>query len=159
MRRSATFESAYLSTDFELLKKELTSPPVLHIYNPVVETKLHTDTSSHGFGAILLQKQKTDNLAPIAYYSKATSEIENKYHSYELETLAIVKAIERFHVYLRGIHFRIVTDCNSLVMAMKKININPKIARWSLALQNYKFELVHRTSDKMVHVDCLRGYV
>lgn len=51
--------------------------------------------------------------------------------------------------------FRIVTDCNSLVLAIKKININPRIARWSLILQNYKFELVYCVSNKMSHVDCL----
>lgn len=38
---------------------------------------------------------------------------------------------------------------------MKKININPRIARWSLALQNYQLELEHRSSEKMAHVDCL----
>lgn len=67
----------------------------------------------------------------------------------------IVKAIERFHVYLHGIKFKIVTDCNSLVMAMKKININPRIARWSLVMQNYQFELSHRSASKIIHVDCL----
>lgn len=94
-------------------------------------------------------------MAPIAYFSKATSSAERNYHSFELETLAIVKAVERFHVYLQGIVFRVVTDCNSLVLAMRKININPKIARWTLFLQNYRFELIHRSSEKMTHVDCL----
>jgi len=140
---------------FNLLKKELTSSPILCIYNSAAETELHTDASNQGFGAILLQRQKFGCVAPIAYYSKATSDVEKKYHSFELETLAIVKAIERFHVYLQGISFKVVTDCNSLALAMKKVNINPRIARWTLALQNYRFELVHRSSDKMKHVDCL----
>lgn len=140
---------------FIQLKKELTSPPVLCIYNPTADTELHTDASSRGFGAILFQKQANGYLAPIGYFSKATTDVERNYHSYELETLAIVRAIERFHVYLQGIKFRIVTDCNSLVLAMKKININPRIARWSLILQHYQFELIHRASNRMSHVDCL----
>jgi len=140
---------------FNLLKKELTSSPILCIYNSAAETELHTDASNQGFGAILLQRQKSGCMAPIAYFSKATSDVEKTYHSFELETLAIVKAIERFHVYLQGISFKVVTDCNSLALAMKKVNINPRIARWTLALQNYRFELVHRSSDKMKHVDCL----
>jgi len=69
--------------------------------------------------------------------------------------LAIVKALEHFHVYLQGISFRIVTDCNSLVLAMKKININPRIARWTLTMQNYRFEIVHRPANKVIHVDTL----
>lgn len=140
---------------FENLRKELASPPVLCVYNPTAITELHTDASSHGFGAILLQRQLEGHFSPVAYFSKSTNEAEKNYYSFELETLAIVKAIERFHVYLHGIKFKIVTDCNSLVMAMKKININPRIARWSLVMQNYKFELTHHSSSKMVHVDCL----
>lgn len=66
-----------------------------------------------------------------------------------------MKSIERFHVFLQGITFQVVTDCNALVWAFKKININPRIARWSLSLQNYSFELVHRAAPKMAHVDAL----
>lgn len=76
-----------------------------------------------------------------------------------VETLTIVKAVERFHIYLQDVKFRVVTDCNSLVLGMKKININPRIARWSLFLQNYKCELIHRASNKMAHVDCLRSSI
>lgn len=40
---------------FKSLKRELASPPVLCIYNPIAETELHTDASGNGFGAILMQ--------------------------------------------------------------------------------------------------------
>jgi len=102
---------------FERLKRELASPPVLRIYNPSAVTELHTDASSHGFGAILIQKQSDGYFGPIAYFSKATTDCERNYHSFELEPLAVVKAIERFRVYLQGVKFKIVTDCNSLVLA------------------------------------------
>lgn len=92
-------------------------------------------------------------MAPVAYYSKATNEAEKKYHSFELETLAIARTLERFHVYLHGIQFRVITNCNSLALAVKKININPRIARWTLSFQNYQFELIHRSGKKMEHVD------
>lgn len=144
---------------FNNLKRELVTYPVLRLYKPGAETQLHTDASSLGFGAVLLQKQADGAFAPIAYYSKATNDAEKHYHSYELETLAIVKAIERFHVFLQGITFKVITDCNALVWAFKKININPRIARWSLALQNYSCELAHRAAAKMVHVDALSRQV
>lgn len=144
---------------FDSLKKELITYPVLRLYKPGAETQLHTDSSSMGFGAVLLQKQEDGNFAPIAYFSKVTSDAGKKYHSYELETLAVVKAIERFHVFVQGIPFQVITDCNALVWAFKKININPRIARWSLSLQNYSFELVHRASPKMARVDALSRQV
>lgn len=128
-KKNAGFDFTKECVDaFEQLKKELTSSPVLHIYNPLAETELHTDASSLGFGAILLQRQQNGKIAPIAYFSRATTDAEKKYHSYELKTLAIVKAIERFHIYLQGIMFRMITDCNSLALAMKKVNIIPRIA-------------------------------
>lgn len=73
--------------------------------------------------------------------------------------LAIVRAIERFHIYLYGLDFIVKTDCNALVHAMNKANINPRIARWTLALQNYKFRVEHRPGKNMAHVDALSRHV
>jgi len=69
--------------------------------------------------------------------------------------LAVVKAVERFHLYLYGLSFTIVTDYHALVFAINKANLNPRIARWTLRLQNYNFKIQHRAGTKMSHVDAL----
>jgi len=69
---------------FERLKQELTVAPVLSNYNPAAETELHTDASIQGLGAMLLQRQKDNKWAPIAYYSQSTNQAERNYHSFEL---------------------------------------------------------------------------
>lgn len=140
---------------FEQIKEKLIERPILCLYNPVAETQLHCDASSLGFGSILLQKQSDGKLHPIFYYSQRTTDIESKYHSYELEMLAIINSIKRFHVYLLGIKFKIITDCNSITLTLKKKDINPRIARWALFLQNYNYEIEHRSSSQMHHVDAL----
>jgi len=140
---------------FDLCKKELVSSPVLALYNPSAETELHTDACSQGLGGVLFQKQATGKWVVVAYFSQTTNSAETKYHSYELEMLAIVKSVERFHLYLYGLFFTIVTDCNALVYAINKASLNPCIARWILALQNYNFKVVHRPGSKMRHVDAL----
>jgi len=140
---------------FNLLKDELTSSPVLRLYDPTAETQLHTDACSTGYGAILLQKQRDNSWRPIAFFSSGTNAAETKYHSYELEMLAVVRAIERFHIYLYGLRFTIVTDCNAIVYAVKKANLNPRIARWTLTLQSYTFDIVHRPANRMAHADAL----
>lgn len=89
---------------FESLRDKLIDKPVLAFYNPSAITELHTDASSYGYGAILLQKQSDNKMHPIMYFSKRTTEVESRYHSYELETIAIIYAIERFKVYLQGIN-------------------------------------------------------
>jgi len=147
---------------YDTLREELTSEPVLGLYNPAAETELHTDACASGIGAMLLQKQKNGTWTVIAYFSQSTNQAESHYHSFELEMLAIVRAVERFHLYLYGLFFTVVTDCNALVYAVTKANLNPRIARWTLALQNYSFKMAHRPAERMRHVDALSrsiGYV
>ncbi|XP_076660892.1 uncharacterized protein LOC143364412 [Halictus rubicundus] len=54
-----------------------------------------------------------------------------------------------------GIKFKILTDCNSLRLTLNKKEINPRIARWALELQNYDFEIEHRPGIRMMHADAL----
>lgn len=99
---------------FETLQEKLTSRLVLALYNSRAPTELHTDASSYGYGAVLLQRQQDGRMHPIVYYSQRTTVTESRYHSYKLETLAIVYALERFRVYLQGISFVVVTDCSAV---------------------------------------------
>lgn len=97
---------------FDRLKIILCERPVLSLYRAGAETELHTDASIYGYGAILLQKSEEDcRLHPMYYASGKTMPAEEKYTSYELEVLAIIKALKRFRVYSLCIEFKIVTDC------------------------------------------------
>lgn len=85
----------------ERLKYALSDKPVLKLYKQGAETELHTDASKLGYGAILLQRDQADNnFHPIYYASGKTTPAEEKYTSYELEVLAIIKALKKFRVYL-----------------------------------------------------------
>lgn len=140
---------------FYTLLDALAAAPLLSIYNPKRVTELHTDASSHGFGAVLLLKQEDGKLHPVSYYLRRTTATEEKYHSFELETLAIIYALRRFRVYLEGIPFQIITDCNSLTQTLAKKSLNPRIARWALELENYQCTIAHRMGISMGHVDAL----
>lgn len=140
---------------FELLKNNLLEAPILALYNPNDPTELHCDASALGFGAILMQRKSDDKLHPVFYFSKRTTDVETRYHSFELETLAIIYSLQRFRIYLQGIQFKIVTDCSALTMALSKRDLSPRIARWALELQNYDYTLEHRSGKRMQHVDAL----
>jgi len=114
-----TFGKEQMSS-FNNLKAILAERPVLAIYSPHAETQLFCDASSHGYGSLLTQKQTDGHFHPIFYFSKRTTSTEAKYHSFELEMLAIVYSLNRFDIYLKGIPFKIITDCNSLKQALKK---------------------------------------
>lgn len=134
---------------------QLTNEPILAIFDPELRTELHTDASSIGYGGILIQIDKNGSKRVIAYFSKLTAGAESKYHSYELETLAVVKSLQHFRQYLIGKHFVIITDCNALKMTQRKKDLQPRVARWWIYMQDFDFTLEYRKGVLMAHVDYL----
>lgn len=132
--------------------RRLTSTPVLTIFQEGLPIELHTDASSSGLGAVLIQIQEGRQHV-IAYMSMRTTEPESHYHSYELETLAVVRAIKHFRQYLYGRSFTIVTDCNAIKSSSSKHELLPRIHRWWSFLQNYDFKIEYRQGNRMKHAD------
>lgn len=115
---------------FERLKSLLSDKPVLRLYKTNAETELHTDACSLGIGAILMQKDSESGMFyPVYYVSGKTTTAEEKYCRYELEVLAIVKALQKFRVYLLGIDFKIITDCQAFALTIKKKDLCVRVAR------------------------------
>jgi len=132
----------------------LINEPVLVIFDPQHPIELHTDASSYGYGAMLMHRI---NGSPhvIEYFSKTTSPAESRYHSYELETLAVVESVTQFRHYLVGRTFVVYTDCNSLKSSRTKIDLTPRVHRWWAYLQSFDFKIEYREGKRMAHVDFL----
>lgn len=140
---------------FQTLKLRLIERPVLGIYDSKAITELHTDASKLGLGGIIMQQQPDGSLKPIAYFSRVTSREEQFYHSYELETLAVVESLKRFRIYLTGIPVKVVTDCSALRTTLTKKDLIPRIARWWLTIQDFDLQIEYRAGERMKHVDAL----
>lgn len=141
---------------FHILKEKLSEHPVLRIFDPALETQLHTDASQIAYSAILLQKDPNDcKFHPVYYMSKKTTEAQMNYTSYELEALAVVEGVKKFRKHLIGIPFTIVTDCLAFEMTLKKKDLVTRVARWVLLLQEYDYKVEHRAGSRMRHVDAL----
>lgn len=71
------------------------------------------DASPVGLGAVLNQDE---NLGPrvIEYAHKSLTDVERRYCQTEKEALALVWAVERFHYYVYGIEFNLITDHKAL---------------------------------------------
>ena len=75
---------------------------------------LQTDPSLKGLGIALILNDK-----PISY-AKSLSDTEKRYAYLERELLAIVFGVQRFHIYLYGCQFRVLTYHKPLDMILQK---------------------------------------
>ncbi len=99
--------------------------PILHYFDPALETKLYTDASSlKGIGFALLQQHPDeDNPRLIQANSRALIDAENRYAVCELEAEAIQWGIKKCRLHLAGINFNVVTDHKPLVNIFNRSNI------------------------------------
>jgi len=107
---------------YELMKKVLTETPVLIHPNFEKDFILSTDASGYALGAVLEQEGDDKKIHPVGYASKTLTKAEQKYLTTELECYAIVWEIEKFHNYLYGRKFKVVTDHQVLTWLMKSEN-------------------------------------
>ena len=128
---------------FEDIKDQLSEQSLLHYYDPAKPATLHCDASIKGLGAALLQPDAEGNLKPVAYASKSLTPTEQRYACIEREMLAIVFGVQRFHTYLYGRKFTVVTDHKPLVMIMDKaVTAAPaRLQRMLLLLHGYNMVL------------------
>ena len=91
---------------------------------------METDASISGLGAVLSQTQGDAKLHPVAYASRSLSTAERNYSVTELETLAVVCALTRFHSYLYGQSVTVVTDHAAVGAILETPNPSCKHARW-----------------------------
>ena len=125
---------------FDKLKQELSSETVMTYYNPKLDIDILVDGSPVGLGAILSQKDR-----PIAYASRALTDVESRYSQTEREALAIVWACEHFDIFIRGAtNVNVITDHKPLEKIWQKPKIPLRIERWGLRLQPYKLTIRYR---------------
>lgn len=126
---------------FQNLKRDLENAETLAYFDKSAKTKVVTDASPVGIGAILIQ-EKDGIDRPVYYASRSLTQVERRYSQTEREALAIVWACERFSVYLLGVHFELMTDHKPLEFIYSTNSKPPaRIERWVLRLQPYSFSV------------------
>lgn len=140
---------------FESLIEKLTSAPVLGFADPRKPYILHTDASTTGLGAALYQQQD-EQLRVIAYASRGLSSSEARYPAHKLEFLALKWSVtEKFHDYLYGSDFTVVTDSNPLTYILTSAKLDATSYRWLAALSTYSFKLQYRAGKQNMDADSL----
>ena len=127
---------------FHGLKHALTQAPVLQLPQFDKPFEVVADASKYALGAVLLQ-----NGHPVAFESRKMTPAECNYHPGEQELLAIVYALQKFRVYVLGVHFTLVTDHQPNVGINSQSSVaswSGRKARWAEFMQQYDFTFAHR---------------
>lgn len=140
---------------FDTVVQKLTSAPVLGFADWKIPYILHTDASVNGLGAALYQVQDGKTRV-IAYASRGLSRSEKNYPVHKLEFLALKWAIcEKFHDYLYGVSFQVLTDNNPLTYVLTTAKLDAAGHRWLAALSLYNFDIKYRAGKTNIDADGL----
>ncbi|EZG42702.1 putative enzymatic polyprotein, partial [Gregarina niphandrodes] len=142
MRKTATYEwKEEQQRAFRQIKEQLKQAALCNDY-AAEELIIETDASDYAVPGIL-SCRKNGRDYPIEYMSKTLTELEIRWPMREKEAYAIVVALQKFDVYIRGRKVTIYTDHKSLewMFQAKK----GKIARWATLLQEYDLTVIHKS--------------
>lgn len=145
---------------FARSKELLQSNSLLVHFDPCKPILLQTDASPYGLGAVISHKMDDGSERPIAFASRKLSTTEQKYAQFEKEGLSIVFGLKKFHKFLHGRHFTIVTDHKPLVSlfgSQKPANAmaSARVTRWHMILSAYDFEIEHKAGSNHSNADAL----
>jgi len=139
---------------FDLLRKHLSTAPILAYLNYSLPFILDTDASAVGIGGVLSQVQDGQERV-ISYYSKMMSAEERNYCVTRQELLAIVKNITHSKPQLYGRPFIVRTDHASLTWLLRTPHPQGQLARWLETLASFDFRVEHRRGKVHSNVDGL----
>ena len=145
---------------FQKLKQMLTNKTVLAHFDPSCPVGISCDASESGVGAVLFHRYKDNSERPIANASKTLTDAQKRYPQIQKEALSIIFALKKYHQFLYGRPFILVTDHKPLISMFGHNTATPmlaanRLARWSLMLSQYDYTIEYRSTKQHGNADAL----
>ena len=116
------------------------------------------DASKWGFGATLSQEQEGHRYT-VAYFSHSLPNHKREWGQTKLEFECLYAALRHWKLFLYNTHFRIVTDCKSLLNWQTIFSKNnPTMIRKFQELSTFRFDIQHKSGKENVVTDFLSRY-
>ena len=137
----------------------MVSSKLLVYYDPKLPLYLACDASDYGIGAVISHVFRWAE-HPIAYASHSLSKAERNYPQIEKEGLSIIFGVKRFHQFLYGRDFTLITDHKPLTAILGPRKGVPTLAaarlqRWALFLSAYTYTIKYRETNLHSNADAL----
>ncbi|EPB69223.1 reverse transcriptase [Ancylostoma ceylanicum] len=145
---------------FDKAKKVLASPLLLTHFDLKLELIVAADASDYGIRAVVMHRFADGTEKAICHASRNLTDAEKKYEQIEKEGLALVYAVRKFHRYLLGRHFTLLTDHKPLLAIFGSKKGLPtyganRLLSWSLILRGYDFTIEYRKTANFGQADAL----
>ena len=145
---------------FEGAKQLLKQNTVLVHYNTRMPLKIACDASPYGVGAVISHVMENGEERPVAFAPRTLNEAEKNYAQIEKEALAIIFGVKKFHKYLYGRKFTLLTDHKPLLAILGPKTAVPTLAalrlqRWALILMAYNYVIEYKKSADHANADAL----
>ena len=142
---------------FTAAKQALNSSKVLAHYDPSLPITMAGDASAYGIGSIISHILPDGSERPIAFASQTLSSSEKNYCQLEKEALSLVFGVKKFHQYLYGRKFTLITDHKPLLAILgPKKGIPPlaatRLQRWSILLSAYNYDIQFKSTSAHANV-------
>ncbi|GKA35552.1 putative reverse transcriptase domain-containing protein [Tanacetum coccineum] len=135
---------------FQLIKKKLSSAPILALPEGSEDFVFYYDASHKGLGAVLMQKEKV-----IAYASRQLKIHKKNYTTHDLELGSVVFALKIWRHYLYGTKCTMFTDHKSLQHILDQKELNMRQRRWLELLSDYDCDIRYHPGKANVVADAL----
>ncbi|CAG2207359.1 unnamed protein product [Mytilus edulis] len=145
---------------FDKVKDLVTSDMILTHFNPELPVTLACDASPYGLGAVISHRYPNGSDRPIAFASRSLAPAEKNYSQIDKEALGIIWGIKKFHSYLYGRKFKLITDHQPLIYIFNpqkgvSVTASARLQRYSLFLSGYEYEIEFRGTAKHANADSL----
>lgn len=145
---------------FTEAKRMITSEQVLTHYDPALPVRLACDASPTGIGAVLSHVMSDGSERPVAFASRSLTKTERRYAQIDKEALSIVWGVKRFHVYLYGRRFTLITDHKPLTAIFHPERGVPamtaaRLQRYALFLSGFDYIIEYKSTTKHCNADGL----
>ena len=145
-------------------KQLLTASNILTHYDPTLPLKLAVDASQYGLGAVISHVLPGGEEKPIAFASRSLSKSEQNYAQIDKEALALIYGVQKFHTYIFGRKFTLVTDHQPLTIILGPKKGIPSVAaarlqRWAILLSAYTYDIEFRNTPHMEMQMPYQGYL